>query len=168
MQFTRLTTVVDAAKVRPLHTLKVCQNQARPGPPHCSDLPAIKQVALERVKRKWVADHDYKYAWSQLKSIRQDLTVQHIKNSFTVLVYEIHARVALEEGDLDEFNQVKPAGGRMCVRPLYDATGVAAPLPFSVNRGYWSCMRLALVGTLTSSWPINCSTCCTRCTSKPA
>lgn len=37
--------------------------------------------------------------------MRQDLTVQHIQNEFCLKVYEAHARIALEQADLDQFNQ---------------------------------------------------------------
>ena len=50
------------------------------------------------------------YAWAseQFKSLRQDMTVQHIKcagaraSTLPLRVYETHARMALEHGDLDE------------------------------------------------------------------
>ena len=37
--------------------------------------------------------------------IRQDITVQHLRNNFVLEVYETHSRMLLEHGDLDEFNQ---------------------------------------------------------------
>ncbi|KAL3905668.1 MAG: hypothetical protein SGILL_009587, partial [Bacillariaceae sp.] len=46
--------------------------------------------------------HDYLWFCSQLKAVRQDCTVQRIQGKFAVDVYECHARIALQEGDLNE------------------------------------------------------------------
>ncbi|TIB68027.1 hypothetical protein E3Q18_04463 [Wallemia mellicola] len=83
-QYLRLTSAPDPATIRPL--------------------PVLKKT-LDHLKKKWRQDRDYNYICDQMKSLRQDLTVQRIKNDFTVQVYEIHARLALENGDLGEFNQ---------------------------------------------------------------
>ncbi|KAK4703313.1 SAC3 family protein LENG8/THP3, partial [Phenoliferia sp. Uapishka_3] len=82
--FLRLTTVPDPTTIRPL---------------------PILQQTLELLKNKWRDEGNYPFICDQFKSMRQDLTVQRIKNDFTCSVYEIHARIALEKGDLGEFNQ---------------------------------------------------------------
>lgn len=66
---------------------------------------SVLEKTLELLKKKWKKENNYSFVCDQFKSLRQDLTVQHIKTEFTVNVYEIHARIALEKGDLGEYNQ---------------------------------------------------------------
>ncbi|XP_019428729.1 PREDICTED: SAC3 family protein A-like isoform X3 [Lupinus angustifolius] len=80
-RYLRLTSSPDPATVRPEEVLE-------------------KALLMVNSSQK-----NYLYKCDQLKSIRQDLTVQRILNQLTVKVYETHARLALEFGDLPEFNQ---------------------------------------------------------------
>ncbi|TFK25588.1 hypothetical protein FA15DRAFT_590095 [Coprinopsis marcescibilis] len=66
---------------------------------------AVLQQTLTELKKRWREKVSYSWICNQLKSLRQDLTVQRIKNDFTVQVYEIHARMALESNDMVEYNQ---------------------------------------------------------------
>lgn len=77
---------------------------APPKPETVRPLPVLEK-ALDFLKKKWKKENNYAYICDQFKSLRQDLTVQRVKNEFTVNVYEIHARIALEKGDLGEYNQ---------------------------------------------------------------
>jgi len=81
--FFRLTCEADPSKVRPLEILK---------------------KSLLAIKKHWLLSQNYDYTHNQLKSIRQDLTVQSIKTPFTLQVYETHARIALEMKDLGTFS----------------------------------------------------------------
>ncbi|XP_024969389.1 SAC3 family protein A-like isoform X1 [Cynara cardunculus var. scolymus] len=80
-RYLRLTSAPDPATVRPEEVLE-------------------KALLLVQDSQK-----NYLYKCDQLKSIRQDLTVQRIRNELTVKVYETHARLAIEVGDLSEINQ---------------------------------------------------------------
>ncbi len=77
---------------------------AAPKPAHVRP-PHILRQTLELLKKRWKKDQNYSYICDQFKSMRQDLTVQRVRDDFTVEVYEIHARIALEKGDLGEYNQ---------------------------------------------------------------
>lgn len=77
---------------------------APPEPETVRPLPVLEK-ALDHIRKRWKKEHNYSYACDQLKSMRQDLTVQHLKNELTVKVYEAHARIALEMKDLGEYNQ---------------------------------------------------------------
>lgn len=74
--YLRITSAVDPTTVRPLRILV---------------------QSLEFLIRKWKEEGNYTYICDQLKSVRQDLTVQRIKNEFSVKVYETHARIAIEK-----------------------------------------------------------------------
>jgi len=94
-EYLRLTSLPDIADVRPPHVL---------------------QQALELVKQKWKeGECSYKYTCDQLKAIRQDLTVQHVRNALTVAVYETHARLAIETGDWAELKQTLAVLGTLYV-----------------------------------------------------
>ncbi|KAL8051472.1 hypothetical protein ABFX02_06G150200 [Erythranthe guttata] len=80
-RYLRLTSAPDPATVRPEEVL---------------------EKALLMVQN---SPKNYLYKCDQIKSIRQDLTVQHIRNELTVKVYETHGRLAIEVGDLPEYNQ---------------------------------------------------------------
>lgn len=82
--YLRLTTFPKSQDVRPLAVL-------------------IKSLA--HIKSQFIKTEDFDWANEQLKSVRQDITVQGIRNKFVLEVYETHARINLEHGDLQEFNQ---------------------------------------------------------------
>ena len=82
--YTRTTGLPRPETVRPEHVLK---------------------QAVEYVTKKWERTKDFTYVNEQFKSIRQDLTVQGIKDDFTVFVYEKHAKITLSEGCMEEFNK---------------------------------------------------------------
>lgn len=107
-EYFRLTTAPVPSQVRPEYILR---------------------ETLDLLKKKWKKEGNYSYICDQFKSMRQDLTVQRIKNEFTVTVYEIHARIALEKGDLGEYNQCQTQ-----LRALYDQKIGGNPVEFKAYR----------------------------------
>ncbi|KAM5347962.1 hypothetical protein ACJ41O_007786 [Fusarium nematophilum] len=101
---------------------------APPVPTKVRPEPVLRQT-LDLLKKKWKKESNYSYICDQFKSMRQDLTVQHIKNDFTVSVYEIHARIALEKGDIGEYNQCQTQ-----LRSLYALGLKGNPIEFKAYR----------------------------------
>ena len=84
-KYFRLTGPPDPRAVRPPHVLK---------------------AALDRVVKLYRAGScDIHYAEDQLKAMRQDVTVQHVRGALPVQIYEAHARACLEHGNGGDFNQ---------------------------------------------------------------
>mmetsp|Transcript_8921 Transcript_8921/g.28315 ORF Transcript_8921/g.28315 Transcript_8921/m.28315 type:complete len:505 (+) Transcript_8921:357-1871(+) len=105
---------------------------------------AVLERSLQRLKDKWRASAvDYDWACNQLKAIRQDLTVQCVKNKFAVNVYETHARVALENADMNEYNQCQTQ-----LKELYASLGdVGHPTEFIAYRIlYYIYLQLTAAG----------------------
>ena len=83
----RLQEVPKPSDVRPIHVLK-----------ESFEFVSNKSQSIPGQKGK-------DYLNEQLKSIRQDLSIQQIENFFAISVYEAQARLSLELRDLVEFNQ---------------------------------------------------------------
>ncbi|KAJ2396820.1 hypothetical protein GGI23_003759, partial [Coemansia sp. RSA 2559] len=106
--YLRLTSAPDPSQVRPL---------------------PILHKTLDLLKKRWVEENNYTYICNQFKSLRQDLTVQRITNDFTVEVYELHARIALETNDLGEYNQCQTQ-----LKQLYSMGLSGHPMEFLAYR----------------------------------
>ncbi|SCU78498.1 LAFA_0A06898g1_1 [Lachancea sp. 'fantastica'] len=96
-KYLRLTSEPNPNLVRPLNILK---------------------KAFDLVLRKYTQkEASYSYFCDQFKSLRQDLRVQIIENQFTLKVYQTHARIALENNDIGEFNQCQSRLGQLFELP---------------------------------------------------
>ena len=111
----------------------------------------ILKQTLDLLIKQWKDEHNYGYICDQFKSLRQDLTVQHIKNDFTVRVYEAHARIALEKGDLGEYNQCQTQ-----LRTLYKMKLRGSPgefLAYRILYTLYTCNRQTMNDVLADLTP---------------
>lgn len=67
------------------------------------DLYTLKK-SFKYVLEKYNENNDYSYIISQLKSIRQELIIQKIKDNFVIEVYEKSVELSIENNDIPNFN----------------------------------------------------------------
>jgi SAC3/GANP family len=102
---------------------------SKPDPNSIRPEPVLKK-AMAWFKDRWKkGEINYEYFSEQLRSIRQDLTVQGIHNKFSVETYQVHVRLALEAQDLDQYNS--------CMSRLFELykEGVPGKLPVTAYIG---------------------------------
>ncbi|CAJ1439001.1 unnamed protein product [Effrenium voratum] len=75
-----------------------------PRPEEVRPLPVLRE-AFKKTREKWTKDQDWSYVGEMLRSIRQDLTIQMLRDIFVVEVHEYWAQLALEVGDFKQFDQ---------------------------------------------------------------
>lgn len=94
---------------------------SQPKPETVRPLRVLKKT-LQFLFDKHFEGATYNYLCDQCKSLRQDLTVQNIRNDFTVMAYEFHSKLAIENGDWGEFNQCQSQ-----LKLLYKEKGIRKP-----------------------------------------
>lgn len=80
----RLTSIPDPSNIRPESVLK---------------------RSFVFILDKWKKEKNISYILEQFKSLRQDISVQSIKNEFTIQVYETNALIAIDCGNMEELAQ---------------------------------------------------------------
>ncbi|OII71011.1 SAC3 GANP family protein [Cryptosporidium andersoni] len=142
--YLRLTASPDPNLVRPEHILRkslkyIMNNYMNYKCNRTGDLSTIMQFHKQdkNINTINTKKYDWKYLEEQFRSIRQDLTVQGIKNAFTIEVYETNARLALENEDLGQFNQCQAR-----LRELYTSLSIKFE---DSNRDEFSCYYILYI-----------------------
>ncbi|KAI9591048.1 SAC3/GANP/Nin1/mts3/eIF-3 p25 family-domain-containing protein [Syncephalis fuscata] len=121
-------TIVGTSQKLEKRYLRLTSVSKSSGSNYGTSMPVLEK-SLAFIRQKWEEKASYAYLCDQLKAVRQDLTVQRIKNEFTVSVYQVHARLALEHGDLGEYNQCQTQ-----LRQLYEYQIVGNEMEFVAYR----------------------------------
>ncbi|KFG34084.1 SAC3/GANP family protein, partial [Toxoplasma gondii GAB2-2007-GAL-DOM2] len=96
--------------------------------------PEVLRRSFELILRKHREGASWRYVEEQFRSMRQDLTVQGVKDEFSRKVYETNGRLALSYHDLGQFNQCQTQ-----LRDLYKRLQVPEDDP---ERLEYLCYRL--------------------------
>jgi hypothetical protein len=77
----------------------------RPDPETVRPVPVLQKALAHFTKEYKQGNIAYDVLIPQMKSIRQDLTVQHVRSAFTVEVYEENFKISLFENDIIQVKQ---------------------------------------------------------------